>query len=286
MAGGMTTLVKDHTGEPLLLHGWYSRSWDTNPNTHSRYRIAVDYARWKQGLPRRPWGTFPNVPREQTARLETCPTTSAADHSPLTTHHSPMGNWAALFASNRDAFPFGDTLTYEKAAAFLGGLESVEDWGCGQSWFRRYLNPAVRYKGIDGSQASGLDELADLTTYTSRTEGILLRHVLEHNSGWEAILKNALQSFTKRLVIVLFTPFAETTRQLAFNPTIQVPDIAFAREDLVRHFDGLKWSAEENLGTKTQYGVEHVFYLEKNGSRRGTEKAESAKRRKKKSTAC
>ncbi len=159
----------------------------------------------------------------------------------------------------------------------------MEDWGCGQCWFRRYLNPSVRYKGIDGSRGTGLDELADLTTYTSRTEGILLRHVLEHNSAWEAILTNALQSFTKRLVIVLFTPFAETTRQLAFNVTIQVPDIAFAKADLVRHFDGLKWSAEENLRTKTQYDVEHVFYLEKDISRRGTEKAESAERKRKKS---
>jgi hypothetical protein len=237
---GITTLVKDMADEPFLLHCWYSRTWKTNPDTRSRYRLAVEYARWKQGLPRLNWE-------------------SSAPPAAV----SPLGKWEALFQANRDPFPFGDTLTYEKAAAFLDGLTSVEDWGAGQGWFRRYLKPMVRYKSIDGSRSAQLDQLADLATYTSQVEGIMLRHVLEHNDGWAAILSNALCSFTKRLVIILFTPFAERTVRMAYNHTIGVPDIAFAKEDLVRAFDGLPWQLEENVKTKTQYGVEQVFYLEK-----------------------
>jgi hypothetical protein len=65
------------------------------------------------------------------------------------------------------------------------------------------------------------------------------------------------------LVLILFTPFVDVTRVIAVNKPLGVPDIAFARMDLIRCFTGLKWTLEENLPTNTQYGIEHVFYLEK-----------------------
>src|SRR5262249_37489055 len=105
--------------------------------------------------------------------------------------------------------------------------------------------------------------VADLTRYTSRVEGVLLRHVLEHNHAWKDILDNALRSFTRRMVLVLFTPFSDVTRVIGFNPAMGVPDISFARADIIRRFTGLTWTLEENLPTTTQYGVEHVFYLER-----------------------
>jgi len=40
---GVTTLLKDAEGEPLLLHGWYSRTWELNTETRERFRLAVDY---------------------------------------------------------------------------------------------------------------------------------------------------------------------------------------------------------------------------------------------------
>jgi hypothetical protein len=256
---GMTTLVKSISGEPLLLHGWYSRTWDTNPDTQSRYRIAVDFARWRQGLLRSDPSSWSPILADTPDRRTLVPIPTPYNRLAETN----MGKWEALFQANRDPFPFGDTATYEKASRFLGHLDEIEDWGCGQQWFRRYLKPSVCYKGIDGSRSAGLDVLADLTKYVSKTEGILCRHVLEHNDAWETILRNALGSFTKRMVIVLFTPFAKTTRPMGYNPTIGVPDISFAQHDLVRHFDGIHWSLEEDLRTKTQYGVEQVFYLKK-----------------------
>jgi GT2 family glycosyltransferase/tetratricopeptide (TPR) repeat protein len=57
---GITTLLKDAAGEPLLLHCWYSRYWDTSHHTRLRYREAIDYARRAQGRDAYPWATLEN----------------------------------------------------------------------------------------------------------------------------------------------------------------------------------------------------------------------------------
>jgi GT2 family glycosyltransferase/tetratricopeptide (TPR) repeat protein len=47
---GVSTLLKDATGTPLMLHCWYTRHWPTSLHTRQRYRAALDYARQAQGL--------------------------------------------------------------------------------------------------------------------------------------------------------------------------------------------------------------------------------------------
>ncbi len=92
-----------------------------------------------------------------------------------------------------------------------------------------------------------------------------MRHVLEHNARWRRILMNAITSFTKRMVLVIFTPFDATTRVIATSDTLTsvlVPDIAFRKEDLTSFFSHLSFT-EESLETDTQYGREHVFYIKK-----------------------
>ena len=92
-----------------------------------------------------------------------------------------------------------------------------------------------------------------------------MRHVLEHNADWNRILSNAVASFKKRMALIVFTPFADTTRVIATSKTVTafpVPDISFKKEDLTQCFEHLKYS-EESLETDTQYGTEHVFYIEK-----------------------
>jgi hypothetical protein len=240
---GVSTLLKDTDGRPLILHGWYSRHWDTSYHTRHRLYGAIAFARQTQGLaPPRPAATA-------------C---TPADQTP-----GNVGKWDQVYECHPAPRPYGATLTYEKAARFLGGLATVEDWGCGWAWFKRYLDPSMHYRGIDGSRSPGADVVADLTTYSSDADGILLRHVLEHNPDWVTILGNAVRSFRKRLVLVLFTPFAERTHVLKHDGATGAPDLSFARVDLVRFFDGLDWSSEENLKTDTQYGVEHVFYVER-----------------------
>ena len=87
-----------------------------------------------------------------------------------------------------------------------------------------------------------------------------MRHVLEHNHNWSNILANAVNSFKKRMVLIIFTPFTDKTRQIA--KSTDIPDISFRKEDLTEFFKQFKYT-EESLETDTQYKTEHIFYIEK-----------------------
>jgi hypothetical protein len=147
------------------------------------------------------------------------------------------------------------------ASIFLGDVREVEDWGCGAGGFKRFCLP--RYVGVDGSNTPFADRAVDLCTYKSQADGILLRHVIEHNYDWEKVLENAVSSFESKLCLVLFTPFTPETREIAHNlhHGVDVPDIAFSRADIERKFYGLKWELIENLRTNTGYGIEHVYFV-------------------------
>jgi hypothetical protein len=159
------------------------------------------------------------------------------------------------------AFHYGDTVTYRMAAAFLADVIEVEDWGCGAGGFKRFCR--ARYVGLDGSKTPFADRIVDLCTHTSRVEGIFMRHVLEHNYSWKEILDNAVSSFTKKLCLVLFTPFGPETREIAHNRArvVDVPDLSFCRADIEGRFAGLRWELFDNIPTDTGYGVEHVYLV-------------------------
>lgn len=165
---------------------------------------------------------------------------------------------------HRDAEPvaYGDTVTYEMAWEWLQDCPLVEDWGCGPGWSRRYFR-AGQWRGVDGSQSPAVHELVDLRAYRTWVPGILMRHVLEHNMEWERVLDNALASFSHRMVLVLFTPMMEETRTIAWNPVPGVPDISFAARDIESRFPSRVDFQKKDLSTKTQYGVERIYFLQK-----------------------
>jgi glycosyltransferase involved in cell wall biosynthesis len=162
----------------------------------------------------------------------------------------------------------GCDTTYKRGAAYLSGVGRVEDWGCGSAYFRRFI-PAGCYLGIDRDPAACCDLAADLAGYTSTTDGVFLRHVLEHDARWRTILSNALASFRRRMVLVVSTPFvrATTEHDPLQGPTAGAlcPEIHFCRTDLVREFRAIPFRLEENLLTDSPFGREHVFYLSKIG---------------------
>lgn len=163
-----------------------------------------------------------------------------------------------------DKFYYGDDTSYKKGIAFLDGHGAIEDWGCGFAHAKTFVKES-RYVGIDGSSINYADKIVDLRTYTSETDCIFMRHVLEHNYDWREILANAVASFKKRMVLIIFTPLAETTRQIATSQILTsstVPDISFRKDDLTDFFNHCKY-AEELLATDTQYKTEHIFYIEK-----------------------
>jgi SAM-dependent methyltransferase len=156
---------------------------------------------------------------------------------------------------------YGDTPSYAKGMAFLEGHGTIEDWGCGMGKAKDHVrgNP---YVGIDGSPGPRTTTVADLQDYRSSVDCIFMRHVLEHNWGWRVVLANALASFRHRMVLILFTPLSGGDIKLADNGGI--PDLSLDRADLIAMLGGFL-VAEERLATATEYGVEHIFYLEKHG---------------------
>jgi|SRR5208282_1586206 len=154
------------------------------------------------------------------------------------------------------------TETYEKPLAWLlETCDSIEDWGCGYAYAKRYV-PGGKYFGVDGSPEAApyADKITDLTTYTTSVDGIFIRHILEHNHGWRDVLMNAVDSFTKRLVLIMFTPFGKYTTPMVNNALV---DYSFRKDEITDYFKGLS-VREEYLVTNTQYHHEHIFYVEKN----------------------
>lgn len=170
-----------------------------------------------------------------------------------------LGKWDRVYHDLATERLWGDETTYRLAAEFLADLDLVEDWGCGSGGFRYFCK--TKYVGVDGSATPFADRIVDLCNYTSSADGILLRHVLEHNLEWEDILRNAVRSFQKKLCIILFTPFGRKTRAISYNPAIDVVNISFRKDDIVRHLSGCRWSLEEGIRTGSYYEVEHIFFV-------------------------
>lgn len=164
---------------------------------------------------------------------------------------------------------YGDTITYEIGASFLNDCNIVQDWGCGKGGFGMVaIGDAYDFKviGIDGSRTPFADFCCDLVLFQAvpPVDGIFMRHVLEHDYQWRTILENAIKSFTKRMVLVLFTPMQHETHEIAWNEDPGVPDIGFSYGELAEIFTaaGLKWE-RYTYRTNTQYKEETVFLLEK-----------------------
>jgi hypothetical protein len=164
--------------------------------------------------------------------------------------------WLQKYAAATEPSSYGDNTTYARGFAFLEDCETVEDWGCGTGYARKF-RAGRSYTGVDGSALGWADRIADLRTYTSSADGIFIRHVLEHNHDWQLILANAVASARSRLVLIIFTPFQDETRRI--GGVEDIPDLGFRKEDLLGCLAGFAVT-EEHLVTATQYGQEHVFY--------------------------
>ena len=162
----------------------------------------------------------------------------------------------------------GCDTTFKRGAKYLSGVGRIEDWGCGTAYFKRFV-PVGCYWGIDHDPSADRDQAADLASYTSTTDGLFLRHVLEHELRWRSVLHNALASFRRRMVLVVYTPFVRATAEhhRVERPagSTSFPEIHFCRGELVRELRGVSFRLEENIPTDSPFGREHVFYLCKDG---------------------
>lgn len=187
----------------------------------------------------------------------------------MSTDTSNLGKWEPWYKdipNGSPPRPYGNSPTYEMGAKWLEDCWLVEDWGCGMGWFRLFLKPNQGYIGLDGTLSPFVDYVVDLAKYTAKRNvpGIFMRGVLEHDYNWRTILTNAVESFTHRMCLVLFTPMDRFPEQLAYNEEIGVPDLSLRMSDVVSIIDwgGIRWKWED-VQSDTGYGQERVFYLEK-----------------------
>lgn len=152
---------------------------------------------------------------------------------------------------------YGPPETYRRAAAWLRGCMTIADWGGANGAFRGYLPPWRAYTVVDGTAQHAGQILADLTTYRAPVDGILLRHVLDLNSEWRAILDNAVASFRQRMVAVTFMPESPTTRFVKMKSGWALQ--SFCADDLRRAMAPHLVHDEIVLTTHS----EHVYYLER-----------------------
>jgi hypothetical protein len=152
---------------------------------------------------------------------------------------------------------YGQEIVYQKARDFLG--DSVEDWGCGTAWAKRYFKD---YKGIDGSLSIYTKEVTDLIKYKSSVDNILLRQVLEHNYDWKKILDNAKRSFRKKLCITIHTSLSSKTNIVTTGEN-GIPDISFKKSDILNYLKEFKVSEEFVPTAPFEYGLEWIIYVEK-----------------------
>jgi hypothetical protein len=123
---------------------------------------------------------------------------------------------------------YGVEDSYRIGMDWLKDCQLVEDWGCGPAYSRKYRKGA--YKGIDGTDGF-CDLVAELTEYRSSTDGLFMRHVLEHNLEWKKVLENALASFQKRMSLIFFTPWADKTHVV--HEWESIPFISFRKQDIL-----------------------------------------------------
>lgn len=174
-----------------------------------------------------------------------------------------IGRWDSYYRgmTREQVGQFGDDVTYRKGYAWLKECSLIEDWGAGRGFFRT-LCKENQYRGLDCSHTPHADEIVDFVEYRSHVPAIFMRHVLEHNAEWEKVLRNALDSFTERMALVLFTPYAEVTTQIGWDDDTHSPDYSFSKEDIARVIGAIPYTLEENIPTQTMYKAEHVYYLE------------------------
>ena len=152
---------------------------------------------------------------------------------------------------------YGTPDTYQLAANWLAGCPTVADWGGGTGHFRHYLPPTVRYTVVDSTQQYTRQVLADLRAYAAPSDGILLRHVLDHNEAWRTILENAMLACRHRIAVVTFTPPAHATRVVKMKSGW--PILHF-NVDEVRSVMG-RWLFAD-IAVQTSH-PEHVYLMER-----------------------
>lgn len=183
---------------------------------------------------------------------------------------SPVGAWNSLYSQSDTAARYGDAVSYQLGSIFLGDCPSVQDWGSGQGYFRTIHSSPDRVTNVDGSESESVDTVVDLRSHRSSVDGIFMRHVLEHNLEWRAILNNATESASRKLFIAIYTPILDRELLLQEYSHPNVAELALPIVSIVEVLEGAGFDVDVSLIlSNTGYGKECLLACskrEQNGS--------------------
>lgn len=165
---------------------------------------------------------------------------------------NPVGVWEPRYKGISSPQIYGDEASYRVASYFLDHPWTVEDWGCGLAYARRFFKKA-NYVGIDGSKSEMCDEVDDLVSRNSSPDAILMRHVLEHNLRWASVIRNAIRCARSRIAIVFFSSFRDTT-SYEFDSD-GIPCISFSKTEVLSEIPGVS-PVEVVSGSDTIWFIE------------------------------
>ena len=180
--------------------------------------------------------------------------------------------WTYRYEPGELVAPYGDDTTYRDGLGWLWETCcTVEDWGAGAAYGRKFTPPGKTYVAVDGSPESAphVDHVSELHAWRIRMprtypDGIFIRHVLEHDLNWRQVLTDALSFFVRRMVLVTFTPFTSGPTRPLRPPGDYRYDLSFNTAELTSHFDGFRWRMQGYRDReRLQYGQEHLFRIER-----------------------
>lgn len=174
--------------------------------------------------------------------------------------------WYSRLKPGTHTRPMGAKRTYKLAADWLAPCTTIEDRGCGPGGARPYF-AGKRYIGLDGTNNPFVDRQVDLAVHVSNppADGVLLRHVLEHDYRWRSVLSCALASARYRAVVISYVPMEPVDRRLTVTWS-EIPVLALSRPDFLATLSGSGMSlvkTEIVAGKSLEFGREEVFYLER-----------------------
>jgi hypothetical protein len=153
---------------------------------------------------------------------------------------------------------YGTLDTYHLAADWLKDCTDVADWGGSLGFFGEVLPKSIPYTIVDGTAQSDHQVMADLLDYHVKSDGILLRHVLDHTRDWKRLLHNAMDA-SRKLVVVTFTPNSTTGSSYLIEKKSGWPIWRFNPLD-IRAEMGDRLVKDETVATSHP---ERVYYLDR-----------------------
>lgn len=144
-----------------------------------------------------------------------------------------MNYWEKVFKNNGGYYNDLDATSRLEILGYIQPSDSVLDIGCGGGALKAILPPKQKYLGIDYSETAiklACERHPDARFMVADSRNmrkifkdneydvVVMRHFLENQEDWKAVVKEAFRICDKRVIIVCRRPFVDGPTRLLENP--------------------------------------------------------------------